>query len=125
MDFILIYAVVFINLAFILYTVGVWSEKIQKNLKVWHVNIFWLGFICDTIGTSAMGEIAGAPFQFNFHAITGISAIVLMLFHAIWATVVTVRKNENMKLNFHKLSIFVWVIWLIPMLSGMILGVIR
>lgn len=36
----LIYAVVFINLALVLYTVGVWAEKLQKRLKVWHVVVF-------------------------------------------------------------------------------------
>ena len=34
-------------------------------------------------------------------------AILLMLFHAIWATIVLVKKNEKMIINFHKFSIFV------------------
>jgi len=50
-------------------------------------------------------------------------AILLMLFHAIWATIVLVKKNEKMIINFHKFSIFVWVIWLIPYLTGLIFGV--
>ena len=33
----LIYAIIFINLAFVFYTIGVWSEKIQKKLKGWHL----------------------------------------------------------------------------------------
>jgi hypothetical protein len=37
-------------------------------------------------------------------------AILLMLFHAIWAAIVLVKKNEKMIINFHKFSIFVWVI---------------
>jgi uncharacterized repeat protein (TIGR03987 family) len=44
------------------------------------------------------------------------------LFHAIWATIVLARKNEKMILNFHKFSILVWAIWLIPMISGAIFG---
>lgn len=115
-------AISFIFSACIFYTVGVWSEKIQKRLKIWHVIVFWLGFICDTIGTGAMGKIAGSIIQMNFHGLTGILAILLMLFHAIWATIVTVRKNEGMILKFHKFSIIVWIIWLIPMITGMILG---
>lgn len=115
-------AIIFINMALVFYTVGVWAEKIQKKLKVWHVVTFWFGLICDTVGTSAMGKIAGNMFQFNFHGITGMTAIVLMLFHAIWATIVVVKNDEKMKVNFHTFSIVVWVIWLIPMVSGMIFG---
>lgn len=118
----LLLAIIFINLALVLYTVGVWSEKFQKSLKPWHVVIFYGGLICDTIGTAAMGEIAGGIFKFNFHGITGMLAILLMLFHAIWATIVIRSKNEALKKSFHKFSILVWLIWLIPMLSGMIFG---
>jgi len=118
----LIIAIVFIFAACILYTLGVWSEKIQKRLLTWHVVVFWLGFICDTIGTGAMGKMVGSLIQLNFHGLTGLAAILLMLFHAIWASVVLVRKNENQLINFHKFSFIVWIIWLIPMVTGMILG---
>jgi uncharacterized repeat protein (TIGR03987 family) len=115
-------AISFIFAACIFYSVGVWSEKIQKRLKSWHVVIFWLGLICDTIGTGAMGKLAGSIIQFNFHGLTGMTAILLMLFHAIWASRVIAKKEEKMILQFHKFSFVVWIIWLIPMLSGMILG---
>jgi len=118
----LIIAISFIFAACIFYTVGVWSEKIQKRLKVWHAVVFWLGFICDTIGTGAMGKLAGSLIQFNFHGLTGMLAILLMLFHAIWATLVLIKKDETQILKFHKFSFVVWVIWLIPMVTGMILG---
>ena len=118
----LVIAISFIFAACILYTLGVWSEKIQKRLMVWHTVVFWLGFICDTIGTGAMGKLAGSIIQLNFHGLTGLVAILLMLFHAIWATVAIVRKHENQLLNFHKFSFVVWIIWLIPMVTGMILG---
>lgn len=118
----LVIAISFIFGACILYTLGVWSEKLQKRLKAWHVIVFWLGFICDTIGTGAMGKIAGSIIQLNFHGLTGMLAILLMLFHAIWATLVIARKNEIMILKFHKFSLVVWLIWLIPMITGMFLG---
>jgi uncharacterized repeat protein (TIGR03987 family) len=115
-------AISFIFSACIFYTVGVWSERISKRLKAWHVVVFWLGLVCDTIGTGAMGIMAGSIIQFNFHGLTGLLAILLMLFHAIWATIVVLRKNETMIINFHKFSILVWIIWLIPMITGMVLG---
>ena len=122
MSTILIIAIAFIFAACIIYTLGVWAEKIQKRFKVWHVIVFWLGLICDTIGTGAMGRMVGSLIQFNFHGLTGLAAILLMLFHALWATMVIIRKDEAMILKFHKFSVVVWIIWLIPMVTGMILG---
>lgn len=115
-------AIVFITLALIFYTIGVFSEKKQGTLKVWHVVVFWCGLVCDTLGTSFMGKIAGSMFEVNIHGITGLLAIILMLFHAIWATIVLVRNSEQSKRTFHKFSIVVWIIWLIPYLSGIFVG---
>lgn len=118
----LIYAIVFITSALIFYTIGVWSEKVQGELKRWHLFIFYLGLIFDTLGTTLMGKIAKGGFEFNFHGITGLLAIILMLFHAIWATMVLITNDKKAKSNFHKFSILVWTIWLIPFISGAILG---
>jgi len=118
----LIIAITFIFLACILYSIGVWAEKIQGRLKTWHMFIFWSGLLADTIGTGAMGILSGSLIQFSFHGITGLIAIILMLFHALWATVVLIQKNENMIVKFHKFSFIVWIIWLVPMLTGMIFG---
>ena len=115
----LIFAIVFINLAMVLYTVGVWAERIQLRLKWWHTRLFWAGLICDTVGTSAMAEVGGALFKFNFHGITGMTAILLMLFHATWATWVLRHNDEKRIGTFHRFSIFVWIMWMIPMIGGM------
>ncbi|MEI7884154.1 MAG: HsmA family protein [Clostridia bacterium] len=118
----LIYAVIFITSALVFYTVGVWSEKKQGELKKWHLGAFWLGLICDTVGTTLMAKIANSGFEVNFHGITGLLAIILMLFHAIWATVVIIKNDVQLKNNFHKLSIIVWLIWLVPFISGAFFG---
>ncbi|MEK4760779.1 HsmA family protein [Viridibacillus sp. FSL E2-0187] len=118
----LILAIIFITAALLFYSVGVWSEKFQKTLKPWHVIIFWLGLVFDTIGTTTMEKMASEGSLFSFHGITGLLAILLMLFHAIWATIVLIKKDKIMMEKFHKLSIVVWIIWLIPYISGMIYG---
>ena len=120
---VLIYAIVSISLAFVFYSIGVWSEKIQGNLKKWHASIFWTGLVFDTLGTTLMGKIANEGFVFNFHGVTGGLAIILMLFHAIWATSVLIRNDPAKRRSFHKFSIFVWLVWLIPYVSGAIFGV--
>jgi len=69
-----------------------------------------------------MSKIAVDGFTFNFHGVTGIIAIALMLFHAIWATIVLIQNNPAKRTNFHKFSIAVWFIWLIPYVSGAVFG---
>jgi uncharacterized repeat protein (TIGR03987 family) len=112
---------VFITLALVFYSIGVWSERIAGRLKPWHLIFFWLGLICDTVGTALMMEMAGG-LTFGVHGVTGVAAILLMVVHAIWATVVLIRKDEVAIRNFHKFSVAVWVIWLIPYLSGAVFG---
>ena len=119
----LIYAIIAINLALVFYTIGVWFEKVQGEIKKLHVFLFWLGLFFDTTGTFLMEKMSSSGLEFSFHGITGLLAIGLMLFHALWATIVLVRNNNEVKIKFHKFSIFVWCIWLIPYISGVIFGI--
>ena len=121
---VLLAAIIFINLALVLYTVGVWAERLQRRLKWWHLIFFWSGLAADTIGTTAMSILSGSLFEASFHGITGNTAIALMFLHAVWATVVLMRKNEKMILNFHRFSVIVWAIWLIPMITGGVFGIV-
>jgi uncharacterized repeat protein (TIGR03987 family) len=108
---------ILISLALVLYSIGVWSERLAGRLKPWHLFFFWGGLIFDTVGTALMMEMAGG-ITFDIHGITGVLAILLMLIHAVWATIVLIQKNEKAILNFHRFSIFVWAIWLIPYFTG-------
>jgi uncharacterized repeat protein (TIGR03987 family) len=110
-----------ITLALACYSVGVWSERISGRLKVWHLVFFWLGLVFDTWGTGMMMEQAGT-LTFDVHGVTGMIAIALMLVHAVWATIVLVRKDEHWITGFHRLSVAVWLIWLVPYLSPMFLA---
>jgi len=68
-----------------------------------------------------MLEMAGGM-TFDIHGLTGLIAILLMLIHAVWATIVLIRKNEQAIMNFHKFSLVVWIIWLVPYFSGFFLS---
>lgn len=117
----LIISVASMMLALVLYTIGVWGEKIGGSLKPWNLIFFWTGLIFDTTGTTIMG-IMSRKFILNLHGVTGLTAIVLMVFHALWATFILIRKNRKMAKDFHKFSLVVWGIWLIPFFTGMILN---
>ena len=118
------FSVILITLALVFYTIGVWSERLAGRLKGWHLVFFWAGFACDTIGTGIMMEMSGMDI-FNVHGLTGVLAIILMLIHAVWASVVLARRDENAILNFHKFSVVVWLIWLIPYLNGFFVSMRR
>jgi uncharacterized repeat protein (TIGR03987 family) len=104
--------------ALVFYSIGVWGERLSGRLKPWQLVFFVLGLICDTWGTGMMFEMVGGMTS-DVHGITGLVAIVLMLVHAAWAFVVLLRADENAIKSFHKFSVAIWLIWLIPYFSPM------
>lgn len=118
---IMLLSTVFITLALVCYSIGVWSERLAGRLKAWHLIFFWLGLAFDTAGTAMMMDYAGG-LTADLHGVTGVAAILLMVIHAVWATVVLLRKDEHAILNFHKFSVVVWAIWLVPYFSGVVMG---
>lgn len=112
-----ILSMILITLALVCYSIGVWSERFAGRLKGWHLIFFWTGLIFDTTGTGIMMEMAGG-LTFDIHGFTGLVAILLMLVHAIWASAVLARRNEQAIVNFHRFSVVVWLIWLIPYFTG-------
>lgn len=112
-----------ITLALAFYSLGVWAERVVRYLKPWHVVAFWAGFAFDVSGTWTMHLLAKGPFNLlDPHTLTGQLALWLMLAHAIWATLVASRGSVDARRGFHRYSIFVWCIWLIPYFSGMYIG---
>lgn len=55
-------------------------------------------------------------------AIAFIFAACIFYTLGVWASIVLIRNNEKLINQFHKFSFVVWIIWLIPMVTGMILG---
>lgn len=115
-----------ITLALIFYSLGVWSERIARYLKPWHVAAFWTGFMFDVSGTWAMHEISSRAFNLlEPHTLTGQIALWLMFIHAIWSTIVARSGSTKARQGFHRYSVIVWVIWLIPYISGLYIGIFR
>ena len=112
-----------ITLALIFYSIGVWSERIARYLKGWHVAAFWTGFILDVSGTWAMHLLAKGPFNIlDMHTLTGQIALWLMFAHALWASYVVRRGSPEVRTGFHRYSVVVWTIWLVPYASGIYMG---
>ncbi|SDD22918.1 HsmA family protein [Rhodococcus tukisamuensis] len=119
-------AIIVITFALVFYSIGVWSERIQKTLKWWHAGAFTLGLVCDATGTFLMSKIsdesseAGTSTFDQIMIVTGALAIVLMAIHLVWAVIVLLRDRPSEKAKFHQFSLVVWSIWLVPYFTGAI-----
>jgi uncharacterized repeat protein (TIGR03987 family) len=114
------------SLAFVFYTTGVWSERFKRDLRVWHVALFWLGLACDGYASELMRQLTLAGETPSIiHSVTGFGAFGLMAIHAVWATWVLVKGSRESREGFHRYSILVWTVWLVPYFGGMIAGIAR
>ena len=123
MNILMIASATLITLALVFYTVGVWAERFARYLKPWHVVTFWIGFAFDLAGTLHMHMMSEGEFNIlEPHTLTGQIALWLMLAHEIWATKVSRTGSEEQRRDFHRYSLVVWLIWLIPYFGGWYLG---
>jgi uncharacterized repeat protein (TIGR03987 family) len=120
-------AVILITSALVFYSIGVWSEHLQRVLKWWHAGLFALGLTCDASGTYLMtqlavsGEAQAGGIGGGLNAVmaaTGAAALLLMVIHLGWAVIVLLRNRDVEKKRFHKFSLLVWSIWLVPYFTG-------
>lgn len=112
-----------ITLALIFYSLGVWAEKFASYLKGWHLGAFWIGFAFDASGILAIGTLSNNPFDLtDMYILAGQMALWLMLAHASWATLVVWRGSAKNRIEFHTYSILVWMMWLIPCIGSMWMG---
>ncbi|MBL7033724.1 MAG: TIGR03987 family protein [Candidatus Delongbacteria bacterium] len=119
----LINSITLITLALFFYSLGVWAERIASYLKPWHLFAFWIGFSFDVSGTWLMHLISDDSFSLlDLHTFTGQLALWLMLLHAGWASWVIRRGSEEARRGFHRYSLIVWIIWLVPYVGGIFLG---
>jgi len=125
---VLLPAIVLITAALVCYSTGVFSERRAGRLRWGHVGLFGAGLAFDTAGTALMGMIAAEPGRgptggptgvLNVvMASTGAAALALMAVHFVWALVVLIRDREAERIAFHRFSLAVWGLWLIPYVTG-------
>ena len=122
-------AIALISLALVFYTVGVWAERRSGELRWWHVGAFAAGLTADISGTTAMGMIAtsGGPTGVEQDPFPGPDhsdhrrprARPVGPPRLAWATITMLRNRPEEKRAFHRFSVIVWAIWLLPYLTGM------
>jgi uncharacterized repeat protein (TIGR03987 family) len=121
MSGLLLWSVVSVTAALVLYTIGVWSCRIAGRLKWRHIAFFWAGLAADILGTVLMFMLADG-IKFSVHTATGIIAILLMAMQAVWGTNILRRGDEEAKVVFPRRAVPIWVIWMIAWVTGAIVG---
>ena len=119
----LMQASAFIVAALVLYSYAVWGEQLTGRLSRPFIAGFWLGLICDGTGTLLMTGISsnsGLPALIHFGV--GAVAILLMGLHTAWAALVWCRADRGSTRLFHHYSRYVYVLWLVAVVSGAVLG---
>jgi uncharacterized repeat protein (TIGR03987 family) len=119
----LLYAVIWMNLALIFYTWAVFSAR-KRGLHKRHLLTFGAGLICDYLGTHLMllyGLSTGIIPE--WHIAIGIASLSGMAFHFLLACVAAVvRRAEAVNRLFHRVSLSIYTAWLIAFLTGSIAG---
>ncbi|MDP1884431.1 MAG: TIGR03987 family protein [Candidatus Moranbacteria bacterium] len=82
----LLFAIISVFLALMFYAVSILQEFAKKEISLKILILFWLGFVFDLAGTLLMSMISEG-LSFNFHALAGLSALVLMGVKAAWSTI--------------------------------------
>lgn len=119
-------SIALITAALVFYTVGVWTEHRAGSLSWRHLALFAAGLVFDASGTFAMSRIAAAGGSSTMStgpltavmAVTGGLALFLMAAHLIWGIVVLIRNRPQELATFHRLSLGVWTLWLLPYVTG-------
>lgn len=124
---VLLPAVLLITAALVLYSSGVWLERRVGTLRWGHVGLFGAGLAFDASGTALMTFIAGSAASRaagvggtlnTVMAFTGAAALALMAVHLTWAVFVLLRDRQSERSAFHRFSLAVWALWLVPYVTG-------
>ncbi|MBP9779249.1 TIGR03987 family protein [Candidatus Gracilibacteria bacterium] len=114
---ILIISLIFVHIALILYSIGVWKFFASKVLSGRHLFYFWTGFIADCIATAFMAVLARG-IVLNPHTIIGFMALFFMFLHAGGATYLLKNKDTLHMKTYSKVSIAAWIFWILSYLTG-------
>lgn len=121
MSGLLLWSVVSVTAALVLYTLGVWGCRFAGRLKKRHLAFFWAGLAADILGTVLMFMLSEG-IDFTVHTATGVIAILLMGGQAMWGTNIMRRGDEQAKIEFPRRAVPIWVIWMIAWVTGAVVG---
>ncbi|UCG74327.1 MAG: hypothetical protein JSV45_08155 [Chromatiales bacterium] len=117
-------SVVSITLAFLLYTIAAFRNWRLKMLTTAHLVIIWVGLACDMLATRMMAMSVKVT-SWDFHTISGYTALALMAILAVVGTWAKRTDREAILSRFHFYLAPVWVYWLVAYATGVWTGMQR
>jgi len=117
MPALILWGIFLFTIALVFYSISVWAGWFSKRLKLWHIYVFLIGLLTDYLAT-VLTYVAIGGIVFTWHAILGFISIALMTIHVVWAIIAYLNKSEQSIINFHRISVIVWSIWMVSYLSG-------
>jgi uncharacterized repeat protein (TIGR03987 family) len=104
-------------IALLLYSVVIWTHKINKELLYWMMVAFGIAFFLDAFATVVVCANAKAGWTWNLHTITGLASLLIMGLHFVWAVGAYANVGKLGK-YFDRYSVYAWVLWLVAFVSG-------
>ncbi len=117
-------SVVSITLAFLLYSIAAWRNWRLKMLTTAQLVIIWTGLCFDLLATRMMGMSVKVT-SWDFHTISGYTALALMAMLAIVGTWAKRSNRDAVLSSFHHYLAPVWAFWLVAYLTGVWTGMQR
>ncbi len=108
------------TMALLCYTTGVLLEVGSGKMEPWILLIFWLGLAFEICGAIPMFRRSEG--NITFHGIVGAIGLLLIILHNIGASLAVMGEWNVVLKMFPMLSVFVYLIWLVAFLTGMIAG---
>ena len=120
----LLTAIVLMNLALVFYSWAVFGTR-GRGLLRRYLYIFAIGLICDYLGTREMNLYGNATGYWpRGHYLIGLASLVGMAVHFLLAAVATlVPKAKAVNRFFHRVSLGIYVCWLVSFFSGAFAGI--
>jgi len=120
----LLTAILLMNLALIFYSWAVFGTR-GKGLRRRYLSIFAIGLFCDYLGTRDMNLYGNATGYWpREHYLIGLASLVGMAVHFLLAVVATLVPNAAVARRFfHRVSLGIYVCWLVSFFSGAIAGI--
>jgi len=116
-------AVVWMNLALVLYSRAVFSAR-KRGLQRGHLALFGTGLVADYLGTRLMllyGLATGVVPR--WHIAVGLASLSGMAFHFLLALAAALlSRREAVNRLFHRVSLGIYSGWLIAFVSGAVAG---
>ncbi len=121
----ILFSVISITTALVLYTIAVWRNWRMQRLTTAQVVLLWLGLVADVAATRMMALSVEGEIVWDFHTISGYTGLALMAVLASVGSWARWKNHAALLGSFHRLAVPIWLIWVASYISGVIIGMQR